>query len=136
MNNNVTFYAIITYITIIIIIFYIKPDFIYDHSKKKFKEFGMENDQTVLTLPVLAIIISVLIYVIFSSLFTNNINMNNTNTLNYPTLPQYYNLNNNVNNDFKNNIIKSGQNINQPILNMYPHPFMYYPYYLPSPNNI
>ncbi len=45
-----------------------KPSFIYDRKYKKFKGFGTGKGKSLLALPVLAIVLAVLIYVIFASI--------------------------------------------------------------------
>ena len=66
MNNNITYYAIISYVIIIILLFILKPDLIYDKDTQRFKEFGMGESKSLLTFPILAIIIAILIYLIFN----------------------------------------------------------------------
>ena len=62
---NSLFNSIIIYVIIIIIIIYNKPNFIYDKKRKKFKEFGIEHNKSILPLPLLSIIIAVITYIIF-----------------------------------------------------------------------
>jgi hypothetical protein len=62
---NCLFNSIIIYIIVIIIIIYNKPNFIYDKKRKKFKEFGLTNNRSIISLPILSIILSVVIYIIF-----------------------------------------------------------------------
>ena len=82
--NNMSFYAIITYIIIIISIYLVKPDEVYDHKKNKFKEFGLENDKTILAIPVIAVVLAILIYILFSICFIQT-------DVSQPTLPQFDN---------------------------------------------
>ena len=76
--------AIIIYLIIIIIIVLIKPNFIYNKHKQKFKEFSFDvinnyniynddlnhnnndylDDKTLLSFPILSVIIAVLSYII------------------------------------------------------------------------
>lgn len=65
MHNNShspVFSAIIIYIIIILIIAITKPNFLYDHDTKKFKEFGFSNNQSIITLTSLGIALSFVIY--------------------------------------------------------------------------
>ena len=71
MKNNITKYAIIVYIIVIIFLYLFRPNIIYNQETKQFRDFGFERDQSILALPILAIILAILIYIIFS-LFANN----------------------------------------------------------------
>jgi len=62
---NSLFNSIIVYIIVIIIIIYNKPNFIYDKKRNKFKEFGLEHNKSIITLPILSIILAVVTYIIF-----------------------------------------------------------------------
>jgi amino acid transporter len=71
MKSNITKYAIIVYIIVIIFLYLFRPNIIYNKETKKFREFGFDSDQSILSLPILAIILAILIYIIFSLLSTN-----------------------------------------------------------------
>ncbi len=43
-----------------------KPNIIYNKKLKKFKQFGTDKNSSLLPLPLLAILIAIVIYVIFS----------------------------------------------------------------------
>lgn len=46
MRNNINLiYSIFIYIMIMLILFIVKPDFIYNHDTKKFKAFGFDETQ-------------------------------------------------------------------------------------------
>lgn len=60
------YYAILTYIIIIVLLVIIKPDFIYDHNNNQYREFGNDPPKTLFTLPVIAILLSIIIVIIFS----------------------------------------------------------------------
>jgi hypothetical protein len=62
---NPLFNSIVVYIIIILLIIYNKPNLIYDKKTKKFKQFGMNRGKSILSLPVLAILISIITYIIF-----------------------------------------------------------------------
>jgi Na+/H+ antiporter NhaC len=70
MNNN-TYNTIIAYIIIMVYLFWAKPEFIYDHNEDQFKEFGIENNKTPLSIHVIAIILPIIIYVIFCNANNN-----------------------------------------------------------------
>ena len=59
------FNSIIVYIIIIILLIYNKPSLIYDKKTKKFKQFGMTKGKSILSLPVLAILIAIITYICF-----------------------------------------------------------------------
>ena len=46
----------------------LKPHFIYDHNKKQYKEFGNSNDKTLLSLPVMAIVVAIIMGIIFCNI--------------------------------------------------------------------
>jgi hypothetical protein len=62
---NPLFNSILVYIIIILLLIYNKPNIIYDKKTKKFKQFGMTHGKSIMSLPVLAIIISIVTYIIF-----------------------------------------------------------------------
>jgi len=70
-NNNYIFYAIIIYIITIILLIIIKPDLIYDHKKKKYKEFGYTKDKTMFPITIVSIFLAITIIVILSFLYDN-----------------------------------------------------------------
>lgn len=72
-NTNTVYYAIITYIIIIIFLFTTKPLFMYDHKNKKFKEFGFDdaNKKTIFSLEIVLIISAILLYIFFSNICEN-----------------------------------------------------------------
>ncbi len=62
---NPLFNSIIVYIIIMLLLIYNKPSLIYDKKTKKFKQFGMTHGKSILSLPVFAILISIVTYIIF-----------------------------------------------------------------------
>ena len=59
--------SIVIYIIIILLIVLSKPDFIYDHEQNKYKEFGIDSEnKTLLTLPVVGILLSLIIFTLFA----------------------------------------------------------------------
>lgn len=65
-QSSLIYYAILMYIFIILGLYLFKPDFIYNNKKKVFKEFGFDDDKTPFSLPIIAIIIAIVIYMILS----------------------------------------------------------------------
>ncbi len=59
------FNSIIVYIVIILLLIYNKPNLIYDKKTKKFKQFGMTKGKSILSLPVLAMLIAIMTYISF-----------------------------------------------------------------------
>jgi len=59
------FNSILIYLLIMFLVIYNKPNFIYDKKRRKFKQFGLTNGRTIISLPILSIIIAVITYVIF-----------------------------------------------------------------------
>jgi hypothetical protein len=60
--DKILYPSIVTYILVMIIILLIKPKFLYDKNTKQLKQFGTRNTQTIFTLPLLSIILSIIIY--------------------------------------------------------------------------
>ena len=119
--NNPLQNTIVFFLIFMILIYVIKPNLIYDHNKNKFRQFGFSDNNTLLPIYIVAILLSVILYIIFynlsimnkkSVLFyqsnsTNNNTNNNINNANN-------NANNNLNYDITNNNIEKIQNqINQ-----------------------
>ena len=63
--HNPLMNTIIIYIVIIILLIYYKPKIIYDTKTKKFKQFGLNKGKSILSLPILAILIAIITYIIF-----------------------------------------------------------------------
>lgn len=61
MEINNLYYGIILYIIIIASLMFTKPNFIYDHHKSKYKEFGTSGDKTIFTLPIIAILLAIIV---------------------------------------------------------------------------
>ena len=67
-------YAIIIYIIIMVIIIIIKPNFIYDRNKSKFKEFGSSKNKSFLSLGTTAIFLAILVAILFMVFGNSNDN--------------------------------------------------------------
>lgn len=57
--------TIIFYILIVCIILITKPNFMYCYKSKKFKSFGLNDNQTMLSFPIVAIGSGIILYMIF-----------------------------------------------------------------------
>lgn len=62
-----TYKLIILYIIIIIMLVFLKPSFLYDVERQQYKEFGTGENQTIYTLPVVAIVTAIIFAVIAMS---------------------------------------------------------------------
>jgi heme/copper-type cytochrome/quinol oxidase subunit 2 len=92
-----TYQLIILYIIIIITLVFLKPAFLYDNEKQQYKEFGTGENQTLFTLPSIAIILAIIIAIIAMSFKiksiinttknNSNLNANDTNNMNYKFIP-------------------------------------------------
>jgi len=63
--ENPSMNAIIFFIFIMSIILIIKPNCLYCNKNKQFKSFGFGEGNTFMTLPIIAIILSIILYMIF-----------------------------------------------------------------------
>ncbi|AYV82364.1 MAG: hypothetical protein Homavirus37_3 [Homavirus sp.] len=61
--------TIVFYILIICIILIIKPSFMYCHRSKKFKSFGLSDNQTIFSFPLIAISTGIVLYMIFLTVY-------------------------------------------------------------------
>lgn len=64
MKTNNLYYGILLYIIIIASLVFIKPQFIYDYDKSKYKSYGLGDGKTLFTLPVLSFVLATLIGII------------------------------------------------------------------------
>ena len=83
MKSNITKYAIIIYIIVIIFLYLFRPNIIYNRETKKFREFGFDRDQSILALPILSITLAIIIYIIFS-LISGNKNIESEKNVHVP----------------------------------------------------
>ena len=63
---NPLYNSLLTYIFIIILLILYKPNIIYNKKSKKFKQFGVNKDSSLLPLPILSLLIAIIVYVLFS----------------------------------------------------------------------
>lgn len=57
--------SIIVYIILLIAILTNKPDFMYDHTTQRFKKFGINDNETIFSLPCIMMFCSIVIYTFF-----------------------------------------------------------------------
>jgi len=60
--------TVIIYIFSMFLIIYYKPNIMYSHKHKKFKQFGVDHNRTIFTLPIVSILIAIILYLFFSYL--------------------------------------------------------------------
>lgn len=64
-DSGPVYNTILFYILFIAVILFIKPKFIYCHKTKKFKSFGCNKNQTLMSFPVICILSVITFYFIF-----------------------------------------------------------------------
>lgn len=69
--------SIIVFIFIVIILYLLKPEFIYSKRNKKFKQFGLKENETIFPFPFMTIGMGIVFYFIFSTLEQIDKNSNN-----------------------------------------------------------
>lgn len=87
MESNYVFYSVLIYIIIILLLVLSKPDFVYDNNKKKYREFGRENGQTLFTLPIVAIFLAIILALFFSNIKHKTKNKKNKKLIKYVYVP-------------------------------------------------
>uniref|UniRef100_A0A6C0EAM1 Uncharacterized protein n=1 Tax=viral metagenome TaxID=1070528 RepID=A0A6C0EAM1_9ZZZZ len=65
---NPVFNTVFVYILIISFLVIHKPYFIYNKRKRRFKQFGVGRGKSLLSLPILAILLPVILYSLFRAL--------------------------------------------------------------------
>ena len=63
--NSPLFNTIICYIFVVVLLLVIKPNIMYCDKKNKFKEFGFDDDKTLLSFSFLTLFSAILFYIIF-----------------------------------------------------------------------
>ena len=64
METNNLYYGILLYIIIVALLVFTKPNFIYDHAKSKYKEYGTAENKTIFTLPIISVLLAIFIAII------------------------------------------------------------------------
>ena len=80
-SNNPLYNSLKVYIIIIVLLIYLKPQFLYDNKKNQFKSFGLDKNSTIFSLPILSIFLAIIIYLIFSWIDKYNYIQNEYNKL-------------------------------------------------------
>lgn len=60
MDETIT--IVMVYILIVVIVYISKPLLIYDDINNKFKEFGLDENKSIIAFPVLVILLSIVVY--------------------------------------------------------------------------
>lgn len=92
MEINNLYYGILLYIIIVALLVFTKPDFIYDHRKGKYKEYGTTGTKTIFTLPVIAVLLAIFIAIVVV-ITTKKEDVSQIKTSTQPTIqyvPIYY----------------------------------------------
>ena len=63
--DNPVYNTIIVFSIIMIILYIIKPNVIYDNKKNEFRQFGTTNGKTLLPIYVIGILLAIILYVLF-----------------------------------------------------------------------
>lgn len=64
MNNNKLYNTIAVFLISIIILFTIKPGFLYDEKNKNFKKFGLKKSETIITPLHISLLFSIFVYLL------------------------------------------------------------------------
>jgi hypothetical protein len=90
--SNILYNSIKIYLLIIILLIFIRPNFIFDKKNNKFKSFGIKKNHTIFSLPILSILIAFGTYLFFYIINKSKINTNtniNTNNQSIPPIREY-----------------------------------------------
>lgn len=63
--DNPVYNTIVVFLVIILIIYIIKPNVVYDKKKNEFRQFGMTGGKTLLPIYVVGILLAIILYVFF-----------------------------------------------------------------------
>lgn len=64
-QEEILYNVIITYAAVMTILYIIKPNMLYDHHKKKFRTNGFGNKGNIISLPIIGVFLSLIIYLFF-----------------------------------------------------------------------
>ena len=76
--------SVLLFVIIMLGIYVIKPNFIYDKDRNEFKQFGIDKGKTVLPIYIIGIIVAVLSYIIIK--FASNTSQRKNNVSNINTI--------------------------------------------------
>jgi TRAP-type C4-dicarboxylate transport system permease small subunit len=71
--------SMICYILVIILILVTKPKIMYSEKNNKFKSFGLDENQTLCSFPMISICTGILLYIIFAIIDIITTKLNNLN---------------------------------------------------------
>lgn len=93
LSKNPAYNTIIVFTIIMLILYFIKPEFIYSNSKHEFKQFGTTKGKTIFPIYVVAIILAIVIYLFFYNwkMHHDNDNCNDNNHEVVYNIPSYNN---------------------------------------------
>ena len=63
-NNKILYTTIVIYVITMFMLIIIKPNIVYDNINKKIKTFGTNENETILSLPIVGILLCISIYFI------------------------------------------------------------------------
>lgn len=75
--DNPVYNTIIVFSIIMLLLYLIRPDLLYDNEKKEFRQFGTTNGKTLLPIYVVGILLAIILYVFFYHLSLRNKNSKN-----------------------------------------------------------
>ena len=90
--DNPVYNTVIVFSIIMILVYILKPDIIYDSNKNEFRQFGTTNGKTLMPIYVIGILMAILLYIFFYYLSTYNKITETRDIINnvYPKTDQYY----------------------------------------------
>lgn len=92
--DNPLYNTIIVFLIIILLLYILKPDIIYDRNTNKFRQFGTTDGKTLLPIYVIAILLAIILYIFFQYV-TNSHKPNYTeHKSTYTDHPTYYDMQN------------------------------------------
>jgi TolA-binding protein len=66
--SNPLYNTVIVFVSIMALLYIIKPDAIYDNQRKEFRQFGVDDGKTLLPIYVVGILLAIILYVLFNQL--------------------------------------------------------------------
>lgn len=67
LDNNTLYNSILIYLVMVAIVITMKPNFIYDHHNKRFREFGIGDNKTPLSFPVTCMVSAMTVYFLITT---------------------------------------------------------------------
>lgn len=66
--SNPLYNTVLVFLSIMALIYIIKPEAVYDRNKKEFRQFGTDDGKTLMPIYVIAILIAIILYVLFNQI--------------------------------------------------------------------